>query len=252
MLDRRRLLLQLAGHLRGRALQEWALLPEDAKRSYTQAVEALHLRLDPGSRTLAAQDFRHTSQADEEKVADFIRRLERMFNVAYGREGMSVETRDTLLHGQLQDGLRHELMRAPAVSGAQSYQELCLAARNEEKRLAELRKRQQYRKSPSTPPRPPRKSMESNPSVPSTSKPGNSKVNNMDPRKCFLCHKPGHLARECRSRTTDSGGRSDPKQTCSGTKQVTTNSNPTKRGRLESLRECLYSSDPRGEGSEIG
>ena len=141
--------------------------PEDAKRSYT--VEALRLRLDPGSHTLAAQDFWHTSQADEEKVADFIRRLERMFNVAYGREGMSVETRDTLLHGQLQDGLRHELMRAPAVSGAQSYQELCLAARNEEKRLAELRKRQQYRKSPSTPPRLPRKSMESNPSVPSTS-----------------------------------------------------------------------------------
>ena len=32
-------------------------------------------------------------------------------------------------------------MKASAVSGAQSYKELCLAARNEEKRLAELRKR---------------------------------------------------------------------------------------------------------------
>ncbi len=58
-----------------------------------------------------------------------------MFNIAYGQEGMSVETRDTLLHWQLQDGLKHEFMRAAAVSGSQSYKELCLAARNEEKDL---------------------------------------------------------------------------------------------------------------------
>ena len=101
----------------------------ETKSSYSQAIGALRARLDPGSRTLAAQDFRHTSQADSENVADFIRRLERTFNVAYGREGMSAETRDTLRHGQLQDGLKHELMRAAAVSGAQSYKELCLAAR---------------------------------------------------------------------------------------------------------------------------
>ena len=30
----------------------------------------------------------------------------------------------TLLHGQLQDGLKHELMRAAAVSGTQSYKAL--------------------------------------------------------------------------------------------------------------------------------
>ena len=34
-------------------------------------------------------------------------------------------------------------MRAPSVSGAQGYKELCLAAKNEEKRLAKL-KRQKY------------------------------------------------------------------------------------------------------------
>ena len=163
------LLLQLAGHLRGRALQEWGLLNEDSKRSYVQAVDALRLRLDPGSRTLAAQDFRHTSQTDEERVADFIRRLERTFNVAYGREGMSSETRDTLLHGQLQDGLKHELMRAPAVSGAQSYPELCLAARNEEKRLVELKKRQQYLKPSTTPLQPMKEFTENKMFVPSTS-----------------------------------------------------------------------------------
>ena len=56
---------------------------------------------------------------------------------------MSAETRDTLLHGQLQDGLL-EIMNVPAVSGSRSYKELCLAARNEEKRLAELCKRRHY------------------------------------------------------------------------------------------------------------
>ena len=66
-----------------------------------------------------------TSQGDNEKVADFIRRLERTFNVSYGREGMSAETRDTPLHTQLQDALKHELMQAPAISGVQTYQQLC-------------------------------------------------------------------------------------------------------------------------------
>ena len=49
-------------------------------------------------------------------VADFIRRLERTFTIAYGQDGMSLETRQTLLHGQLQEGLQYNLMKAPAVS----------------------------------------------------------------------------------------------------------------------------------------
>lgn len=131
-------LIQLAGHLRGRALQE----------SLEEATTALHHRLDPSSRTLAAQDFRHASQREDEPVADFIRRLEQLFKLAYGRDGMSGETRGTLLHSQLQEGLRYEIMKAPAVSGSHGYKELCLAARNEEKRLAELAKRRQYLKPP--------------------------------------------------------------------------------------------------------
>ena len=47
---------------------------------------------------------------------------------------MSTETRDTLLHGQLQEGLRYEIMESSTVSGATQYSELCLTARNEEKR----------------------------------------------------------------------------------------------------------------------
>ena len=54
---------------------------------------------------------------------------------------MSEETRGTLLHGELQEGLHYDLMKAPAVSGSHGYKELCLASRNEEKRLAELAKR---------------------------------------------------------------------------------------------------------------
>ena len=41
---------------------------------------------------------------------------------------MTTETRNALLHGQLQDSLKQELMRALAVSGAQSFLELCVAS----------------------------------------------------------------------------------------------------------------------------
>ena len=37
-------------------------------------------------------------------------------------------------------------MQAPEVSGAQTYPKLCLEVHNEEKRLTELKKRQQYLK----------------------------------------------------------------------------------------------------------
>ena len=59
---------------------------------------------------------------------------------------MSNKTQNTLLLCQLQEGLQYELMKAPAVSEATKYQELCTAARNEEKCLAELKKRQEYNK----------------------------------------------------------------------------------------------------------
>ena len=48
---------------------------------------------------------------------------------------MSVETRDALLYGQLQEELKYTLVKSPVVSGARSYSELCVAVRNEERRL---------------------------------------------------------------------------------------------------------------------
>ena len=95
---------------------------------------------------MAAQDFCHAMQGDTEPVADFILRIESTFRSAYGRDSLSYETRDTLLHGQLQEGLHYKIMEAPAVSGASKYSELCLVSRNEEQRQHELTKRQRLTK----------------------------------------------------------------------------------------------------------
>ena len=108
-------LLQLAGYLRRKALQEWNLLSGTQKSSFTVATEEMQNRLDPGSKAQAAQDFQHTVQSHKESVSDFICRLEQVFRRAYGKEQISTETRDTLLHGQLQEGLSDVLIRAPAV-----------------------------------------------------------------------------------------------------------------------------------------
>ena len=40
-------LIQLAGHLRGKALQEWNLLSSEKKTSLKCATSALHQRIDP-------------------------------------------------------------------------------------------------------------------------------------------------------------------------------------------------------------
>ena len=130
------------------------MLSDEDRRSYTQAVSALRARLDPGSKTLAAQDFRHTVQGEAESVADFVRKLERSFRVAYGRDGIVSEARDALLYGQLHEGLKYEIIKAPGVSGVDSYSALHLAAKNEERRLQELKKRQQYSKAESSKPLP--------------------------------------------------------------------------------------------------
>ena len=178
--------MQLAGHLRGKALQEWTLISETERTTYVQAVAALRTRLDTGSKTLAAQDFRHLCQDEKESVSEYIRKLERTFRVAYGRDNMSQETRDTLLLGQMQEGLKHEVMKAPAVSGATSYKELCVAAKNEERRLKELQKREHYGKIGHPTPREPTRSNVVKPA---------EKTNST--RRCFKCHKDGHIARDC-------------------------------------------------------
>jgi len=66
--------MQLAVHLRNRALQEWNLLNKENHSTYEEAVKALRAWLDPGNQTLVALDSRHAVQGDSESVADYIRR----------------------------------------------------------------------------------------------------------------------------------------------------------------------------------
>ena len=129
---------------------------------------------------------------------------------------MSAEIRDTLLYGQLQEGLLYTLVKSPAVSGARSYSELCLAARNKERRLAELHQRQLYQQqnsSSSTSLR--RGGNRSSQERGTVTRPAsglrsttvtNDKAKN---KRCWNCDKTGNVTKKCRAPKRASTGRSD-------------------------------------------
>ena len=196
-------LLQLAGHLRSQALQEWNLLDSSDKASLASAVKSLKARLDPGNKLVAAQDFRHLSQAEGEPVSKFISRLESLFKVAYGKDNMGSDTREVLLYGQLQEGLRYEIIKSPVVSGARSYKELCTAAHNEEKRLTGLKKRQNYARG--LPSDFKRRNTPSNISPRPNMRQHNygQTLENTD-RRCYVCGEVGHLASKCKQAKKES------------------------------------------------
>ena len=104
-------------------------------------------------------------------------------------------------------------MKGPAVSGAKQYQELCVVARNEEKCLAELQRRQQY--STSTHPRQSQFECARTIATNSPQRPATSSGD--ETKKCFFCKKPGHLMRDCRMRKPENAGSSRP----AAIKQVT-------------------------------
>ena len=133
-------------------------------------------------------------------------------------------------------------MKAPSVSGATKYRELCVAAKNEEKRQAELRRRQQYSKS--THSRQPqiegaRNTANSSQRRPATSNPSSG----ADAKKCFLCKKPGHLMRDCRTKKPENTGSGRP----TATKQVTINALPDGGAERPNPYDLLFSSDSEDE-----
>ena len=247
-------LIQLAGHLRGRALQEWDLMEETDRGTWSKALPVLRERLDQGTKVLAAQDFRHTTQKETEKVADFVRRLERVFHIAYGRESITKDTREAFLYGQLQEGLRIDVLRNPAVSGALTYPELIMAAKNEEQRQSELRKRQHYQVRPGErgfkeSVAGGRKFRESG-SGDGVSKERRGDKSDPSPQKqglpekrvCYNCGKPGHLANKCWSKKTESRGSNHKPAVTTGssTRQVKTTQPPEEE---VSPLTYLFSSD---------
>ena len=136
-------------------------------------------------------------QKEYESVSDFISYFEKTFQLAYGHDSMTIETRHTLLHSQLQEGLRQEIMSGPAVSGAEAYQALCLAAKNEERRLLELRKRRLYHRSTMPPQLSARKDGDT---ILKRSEQRSKSASNL---KCYYCQKAGHYARDCKSKKED-------------------------------------------------
>lgn len=53
----REILIQLAGHLRGRALQEWGLITAHERKSLEEATAVLRTRLDPSSQPRKISDM---------------------------------------------------------------------------------------------------------------------------------------------------------------------------------------------------
>ena len=110
------------------------------------------------------------------------------------------------------------------MSGAGTYQALCLASKNEERRLAELRKRQQYKKSISNPPQTPATSVQT------TKRPSERRPVPREKPRCYNCDAIGHLMKDCKEPKSESKGKpaAEPSsattktQGGSSTKQVTT------------------------------
>ena len=170
---------------------------------------------------------------------------------------MSDKTRGTLLHGQLQEGLRYDIMKAPAVSGSPGYKELCLASRNEEKRLAELAKRRQYSK-PSRASTSARNQRDQSPQgtkpqseTPSHQVQQQDEARSTTQRRCYTYNQPGHLSRDCPTRRNENDVPQG--QRPAGTRLVSTiasgSQSPSAAPGL--LSHLLSSSDSETEGEGV-
>jgi len=115
-----------------------------------------------------------------------------------------VKTRSILMHGQLQEGLKYSVMSAPAVSGPQTYPELCLAAKNEERHRLELAKCKQYvpRSTQYTDHYPREKHVQS------TGNRSGTQSFLATPCRCYICNGIDLIAKYCKAAKSESSGRS--------------------------------------------
>ena len=77
-------------------------------------------RLDPSSRALAAQDLLYAAQHDGELFLISFVTLNSCSNWLTAGT-VCQKTQVTLLHSQLQERLRYDIMKAAAVSGSHGY-----------------------------------------------------------------------------------------------------------------------------------
>ena len=107
-------------------------------------------------------------------------------------------------YSQLQAGLKLALMECPAVSGSLSYKQLCVAAKQEENRLIELKRRRLHQERQvrnlevryMSHRQPVVQSGEDSDSTDTSS--------GKPPRECYVCGKTDHLAKQCRQRKGES------------------------------------------------
>ena len=123
------------------------------------------------------------------------------------------------------------MMKAPAVSGARDYQELSMAAKNEEHRLDELSKRQQYLRDGATDDSTDQQhkrqgrmtqGRQSQSNGASSRPPWRNSGKGIPPRdptnsasssakRCYICNSTSHLAKHCnKTAKSESTGKSQP------------------------------------------
>ena len=125
---------------------------------------------------------------------------------------MSEETRNILLYRQLNEGLRYNLIKSPAVSGASGYQQLCIATKNEERRQNELMKRQQYQHGDQRTNRTEKSSRhgsDSKDKVTNTNSGDRGSNAQKHLVKCWNCKKASHQAKDCRQVKESRGPRQE-------------------------------------------
>jgi len=108
------------------------------------------------------------------------------------------------MHGQLQEGLKYSVKSAPPVSGAQTYPELCLAAKNEDRHQLELAKCKQYvpRSTQYTDHYPREKHVQS-----AGNRSGTQSLL-ATPHRCYICNGTDHIAKYCKAAKSESSGHS--------------------------------------------